>query len=126
MTGAGAGPEGLAGAGGAGQPDEQPEDQTEKQTEDHEGYSGPAVLVLGGHEVRVEVDLRGFFQPIDGRYHWYGRIAADPRVTGLVEAGARTADLRTPAGSATGSLGDPDPWGRYRVAGTGAPPFTAA
>ncbi|ATE52566.1 DUF4873 domain-containing protein [Actinosynnema pretiosum] len=114
MTGAGAGPEPA------------PDGQPEGQFEDHEGYSGPAVLLLGGHEVPVEVDLRGFFQPIDGRYHWYGRIAADPRVTGLVEAGARTADLRTPAGSATGSLGDPDPWGRYRVAGTGAPPFPTA
>ncbi|GAA2697501.1 MULTISPECIES: DUF4873 domain-containing protein [Actinosynnema] len=109
MTGAAAGPGGPEGEHG-----------------DHEGYSGPAVLLIGDREVPVEVDLRGFFQPIDGRYHWYGRIAADPLVTELVAAGARTAGLRTPTGTATGSLGDEDPWGRYRVAGTGAPPFPTA
>ena len=42
---------------------------------DVEGYTGPATLVVGGAEFAVEVDLRGHFQPIDGYYHWYGRIA---------------------------------------------------
>ena len=31
--------------------------------------------------------------------------------------------LRTPHGDAAGRLSDRDPWGRYRVSGTGRPPF---
>ncbi|MBW4719318.1 DUF4873 domain-containing protein [Saccharothrix obliqua] len=90
-------------------------------TED--GYTGPAVLVFDRREVPVEVDLRGHFQPIDGRYHWYGRIGANDEVGELVAGGARTALLRTPGGSATGALADLDPWRRYRVTGTGTPPY---
>ncbi|MFI9011270.1 DUF4873 domain-containing protein [Actinosynnema sp. NPDC053489] len=97
---------------------------SEEHGHDEEGYTGDAVLVFAGErEVPVSVELRGYFQPIDGRYHWYGRIAANDEVTELVEGGARSALLRTPDGSATGSLTDPDPWRRYRVAGTSTPPF---
>ena len=91
-----------------------------------EGYTGEATLVFETGEVPVQVDLRGFFQPIDGRYHWYGRITENAQVTALVEAGARSAVLRTPEGEATGTLSDPDPWGRYRVGGISTPPFTPA
>ncbi len=54
-------------------------------TADDDGYDGPATLVVGPDEFEVRVHLRGVFQPIDGRYHWYGRIerheglAAGPR-----------------------------------------------
>lgn len=90
---------------------------------EEEGYTGAAVLVFPSGEVPVEVELRGFFQPIDGRYHWYGRVAANPQVSTLVEAGARSAVLRTPTGQASGMLTDPDPWQRYRVGGISTPPF---
>ncbi|KOV76942.1 DUF4873 domain-containing protein [Nocardia sp. NRRL S-836] len=90
---------------------------------DEEGYTGAATLVFGEEEVAVEVDLRGYFQPIDGRYHWYGRVKASDEVTSRVEGGARTAVLRTPTGQAEGTLTDQDPWGRYRVAGTSTPPY---
>lgn len=96
---------------------------SEEHGHDEDGYTGEAVLVFGEREVPVSVELRGYFQPIDGRYHWYGRVAANEQVTELVEGGARTALLRTPDGSATGSLTDPDPWRRYRVAGISTPPF---
>lgn len=89
---------------------------------DHEGYDGAATLVTDDGEVPVEVTLRGLFQPIDGRYHWHGRIARDERVDALGRAGA-TVELRTPAGAATGRLSDVDPWGRYRIAGVGRPPY---
>ena len=89
---------------------------------DHEGYDGAATLVTDDGEVPVEVTLRGLFQPIDGRYHWHGRIARDERVDALGRAGA-TVELRIPAGAATGRLSDVDPWGRYRIAGVGRPPY---
>lgn len=81
-------------------------------------YVGP------GHveDVSVEVTLRGQFEPLDGRFHWYGRIAANPRLDEVTRPGA-TVTLRTPHGSAEGRLSDIDPWGRFRISGTGRPPF---
>lgn len=86
---------------------------------DGEGYTGPGELVLGGAAIPVHLDLRGAFQPIDGRFHWQGRVSGaefDAPVDGTVI-------LRTTYGEATGRVSDPDPWGRLRVTGTGTPPF---
>ena len=92
-------------------------------SDDHpDGYDGPAELVTDGGPLDVRVTVRGVFQPIDGRYHWHGRLAADDRVDELGRAGA-TVVLATPGGRAEGTLSDVDPWGRYRIAGVGRPPF---
>jgi hypothetical protein len=94
-------------------------------TPDHEeGYDGTAVLLSEEHGVEVEVSLRGGFQPIDGRYHWYGRVAADDAVESRFGSGADVV-VRTPQGEALGRLSDVDPWGRLRITGTGRPPFAA-
>ncbi|MGW0519042.1 DUF4873 domain-containing protein [Crossiella sp. NPDC003009] len=90
---------------------------------EEEGYQGAATLLVEGAELPVEVRLRGHFEPIDGRYHWYGRIAAHTELTELVQQRRPAATLRTPAGEAEGGLSDPDPWGRYRITGLGRPPF---
>lgn len=87
-----------------------------------EGYDGPAELRAEGTTLDVAVTLRGVFQPLDGRYHWYGRLAADERLDRLGRTGAAVV-LTTPAGRAEGRLSDVDPWGRYRIAGVGRPPF---
>ncbi len=95
----------------------------------HEGYDGPAELLVRDRTeptgpLTVDVTLRGHFQPIDGRYHWHGRVAADARVDALAADGTgAVAVLTTPQGSAEGRLSDVDPWGRYRIAGAGRPPF---
>lgn len=81
-------------------------------------YAGPVSVVAGETVVEVDATLRGAFQPIDGRFHWYGRLGA----TDALASGA-TVTLRTAHGEATGRLSDLDPWGRLRVAGTGRPPF---
>jgi Domain of unknown function (DUF4873) len=94
-----------------------------------EGYDGPATLVTADTSVDVQVSMRGMFEPIDGLYHWYGRIDASDAVDELVAALVDTkADLslRTPHGGAATRLSDRDPWGRYRVTGTGRPPFEIA
>lgn len=88
-------------------------------------YQGPASLVIADTEISVEVVLRGHFQPIDGRYHWYGRINANTELDGLVR-GNRPVMLRTPEGDADGFLSQPDVWRRYRISGTGRPPFFLA
>ena len=88
-----------------------------------EEYTGPAQLIAADDEtLDVEVRLRGHVEPIDGRFHWYGRIAADEQVAARHRSGATVA-VRTPHGTAAGRISDVDPWGRFRVSGLGAPPF---
>lgn len=88
-----------------------------------DGYTGDAILVVDGIEVPVQVELRGHFQPIDGYYRWYGRIAVDDRVSAVSGGRKKAAEIRTPDGSAKGELSDPDTWGRYRITGISTPPF---
>jgi hypothetical protein len=95
-------------------------------TEPHEpGYTGPATLLVGNRQLAVEVDLRGAFQPIDGRFHWYGRVAADPELTGLIRGNRSAAVLRTPMGERPCEVSDPDMWDRFRITGEGSPPFAS-
>ncbi|HEY7147084.1 MAG TPA: DUF4873 domain-containing protein [Streptosporangiaceae bacterium] len=90
---------------------------------DGDGYQGQATVRIGTSRLRVEVQLRGYFQPIDGRYHWYGRAAPHDGLTAAVESGRRPAVLSTPDGSAPCEVSDPDPWQRYRITGVSTPPF---
>jgi cation diffusion facilitator CzcD-associated flavoprotein CzcO len=90
-----------------------------------DGYEGTAVLEAGRSRFDVQVRLRGHFQPIDGRYHWYGRIGAHEGLAGLVGGGRASGVLTTAEGSAPCELSEPDPSGRYRVTGISTPPFRA-
>ncbi|MDQ3403871.1 MAG: DUF4873 domain-containing protein [Actinomycetota bacterium] len=88
-----------------------------------DGYQGQATLLVGEHEFTVTVELRGHFEPIDGHYRWYGRVAADPELSAIIAGRKTKAVLRTPGAQANGELSDPDPWDRYRIMGTSTPPF---
>jgi hypothetical protein len=90
---------------------------------DDDGYTGPAELISEGRSTPAEVRLTGHFDPISGRYSWYGRVSASAEVAELVAAGRRSMLLRTPHGEAQTMLSDVDPWGRPRVEGFGAAPF---
>lgn len=92
-------------------------------TADEDGYEGAAQLIDGATAIPVEVRLRGQFEPITGKYHWYGRVAASAEVAALVADGARTVRLRTPHGEVETALTDVDMWGRPRVEGFGVAPF---
>lgn len=89
-----------------------------------EEYRGAAEILDDEHVdgVPVQVHLRGHFEPIDGRFHWYGRIEASGALADRHRSGA-TIVLHTPNGIAAGRIADVDPWGRFRVTGLGAPPF---
>ena len=89
-------------------------------------YVGPATLRIGDSTFAVEADLRGQFEPIDGRYHWYGRLARSDALTASMRQGRAVGLLSTPEGAAECELYDPDPWERYRVAGISTPPFRPA
>jgi hypothetical protein len=97
-----------------------PEDEHEH---DDAGYVGPATVLIGDEAVPVQVDLRGYFQPIDGFFHWYGRIAANPELASRVAGNRADVVLRTPQGERPGELSDPDVWGRFRISGESTPPF---
>ena len=89
-----------------------------------EGWAGPAVVLFPDRTVTVGVDLRGHFEPLDGTFHWYGRVDPDGSsvLADAVRPGA-TVTVRTSYGEAAGSLSDRDPWGRFRLTGRGTPPF---
>ena len=91
--------------------------------DDEEGYTGPATLRVNDTDVTVDVELRGHFQPIDGYYHWYGRVAEHQVLNDLVKGKKTATRITTPQGEAAGELSDPDPWNRYRITGTSRPPF---
>ena len=93
---------------------------------DEDGYTGLAELVADGGSVAVEVKLAGHFEPISGKYRWYGRITPNDEVRALLSSGVREATLRTPHGEVSTSIGDVDPWGRPRVEGFGPAPFPVA
>lgn len=93
---------------------------------DDDGYQGPATLTIGGTELAVQVQLRGHFEPIDGRYHWYGRIAQHDGLAGLMGAGRVSGTLATGHGSAPCEISEPDTWQRFRVTGVSTPPFATA
>ncbi|SDJ71252.1 protein of unknown function [Actinopolyspora mzabensis] len=88
-------------------------------------YNGSAVVFTAERQAEVEVVLRGNFQPIDGRFHWYGRVTGDGELDELVAGRRAEVVLRTPHGDAVATLSDPDPWNRYRITGLGRPPFPA-
>ena len=93
---------------------------------DEQGYAGPATLAIGADRYEVQVELRGVFQPIDGRFHWYGRIAAHDGLAAALGPARVAGTLATPEGQAACEVSDPDPWRRYRVSGRSTPPFAVA
>ena len=72
-------------------------------------YQGPATLAIGGSRFTVEVQLRGHFEPIDGRYHWYGRTAAHDALTAALRSGRTPALLTTPKAPPPASCRTPIP-----------------
>jgi cation diffusion facilitator CzcD-associated flavoprotein CzcO len=92
---------------------------------DSDGYQGTAVLEVGQSRFDVQVRLRGHFQPIDGRYHWYGRIDAHEGLDELLGSAKASGVLTTPGGSAACELSERDSSRRYRVTGISTPPFRA-
>jgi uncharacterized protein DUF4873 len=88
-----------------------------------DGYAGPAKLTVGPDQWDIEVELRGHFEPIDGQYHWYGRIASNDELAARLAGAKTSAVLETKHGTSPCTLSDPDLWHRYRVTGRSTPPF---
>jgi hypothetical protein len=84
-----------------------------------------ASLIDGARVHPVELWLSGRFEPIDGRYHWGGRMSAGPEVVAMLRSGRREVLLVCTAGAApvAARLTELTPWGAIRVTGVGPPPF---
>jgi hypothetical protein len=93
---------------------------------DEDDYAGPATVEVAGRELAVWARMVAVFEPTDGQTHWSGRLNSDHTLHELLDGSSTEITLRTTDGRATGKIGDPDPWGRYRVTGTGHPPFPPA
>lgn len=93
-------------------------------TIDEDGYVGPALLKAGSVEIPVVVHLAGHLEPLDGRYHWFGRV--QDKSTGLGQDVARMQGVALQIGEGpvvAAQLGERDAWGNLRIYGAGAPPF---
>lgn len=90
-----------------------------------EEYAGMATLHSGDERVPVQVALAGHLEPIDGNYHWYGRITARDAVTAL--KGRPGLSLALPdRDPVPARLTEVDPLGNARVCGVGSPPYPLA
>ena len=92
--------------------------------DDEDGYEGLARLVIGDEAFDVEVVLGGHLEPLDGRYHWYGRVVQNDAVDAAKRGGATSGVLTIGDGvGAPCRLAEHDAWGNMRITGLGAPPF---
>lgn len=92
---------------------------------DTEEYDGPAVIHGPGGPVEVTVRLAGRFEPVDGRYHWGGRVAPHPDVAALARGGQRAVTVAIAGRTGTPArLSEVDPWGGIRVVGSSRPPWS--
>jgi cation diffusion facilitator CzcD-associated flavoprotein CzcO len=88
---------------------------------DDAAYDGAATLTIAGTSQVVRVRLTGYFDPIDGQYHWRGTVF-DPLSAELLKK-TRAVTLTIEHRSAEGRITEQTPWGSHSVAGVGAPPF---
>ncbi|MFD0365328.1 DUF4873 domain-containing protein [Nocardia sp. GCM10030253] len=92
----------------------------------HDGsdYIGPATIVVHDMEIPVRVELRGYREPIDGIFRWFGRIQPSDDLEAALGDEKRTrVTIRTEHSAREGFVGDPDPWRRLRIMGKSTPPF---
>lgn len=88
-------------------------------------YTGSAVLLLDDDSVDADVVLTGHMEPLDGKYHWYGRVSASNEVRELKDRAGRT-DVRIAVSgrrAVPARLTELDPFGNVRIVGTGTPPY---
>lgn len=96
---------------------------------EEDGYYGRARLavITPGPEVGdldVEVTVTGHLEPLDGQYHWYGRVQRDEALDRAKASGATEVVLTIGGGHpASARLAEHDAWGNLRITGTGRPPF---
>jgi len=96
----------------------------ERYSDVDDEYEGAAVLVTADRRIDVHVHLSGHFEPIDGRYHWAGRVAPHPDVAALARGGRRAVTVQIgQSPEAPARIAEVDPWGGVRLTGVSRPPW---
>jgi hypothetical protein len=88
-----------------------------------EEYDGPARLVAGDREVVVHARLSGHFEPISGSYRWAGRLHPSAELSAAVRPNEEVRLLTEGGRAADATIREADPWGGFRICGSGRPPF---
>lgn len=88
------------------------------------GYAGAATLLVGDRALDVVAHLDGHLEPLDGRYHWYGRLERTDDLAAAKDGGATTGALVIDGAPAPVRLAEYDPWGHVQVGGSGRPPYS--
>jgi hypothetical protein len=101
----------------------EPDEPGEPGEPGDEGYDGPARLVVGDREVSVQARLSGHFEPISGRYRWAGRLCPSPGLSAAVRPNEEVRLVTEGGRAADATIREKDPWGGFRVSGSGRPPF---
>jgi hypothetical protein len=86
-------------------------------------YDGPARLLVGDREVPVHARLSGRFEPISGRYQWAGRLHPSASLSEAVRPNMEVRLVTEPGPAADATIREEDPWGGFRISGSGRPPF---
>lgn len=95
--------------------------------EEETGYDGRATLLVGDDVLAVTVHLDGHLEPLDGLFHWYGRIDRAADLVAVKDGGATTGELVIGDGEPRPvRMAEYDAWGHVQVSGTGAPPYPLA
>ncbi len=81
-------------------------------------------LVCRGTEIHVEAKIKGYFQPLNGLYTWYGRIQKNDELDELLEGARAIAVFTTPprAERSVSSGGIPTSGGADTASQVRAPP----
>ncbi|HEX2177893.1 MAG TPA: DUF4873 domain-containing protein [Nocardioidaceae bacterium] len=95
-------------------------DPAEEVTEE---YDGPARLVVDDREIAVHARLSGHFEPIAGRYQWAGRLRAGDDTRAALQPNLDVRLYTEDGYAADATLREEDPWGGFRITGSGRPPF---
>ena len=91
--------------------------------DDEDIYDGTAVIEHDLESVACRIRVGGYFDPLDGHYHWAG-IAFGESVRELKDARAR--DVLVAVDTREGvpaRLTEITPWGSVRIVGIGQPPY---
>jgi hypothetical protein len=101
-----------------------PSDFDYLSTHDNEDvYDGTAIIEHDIEDVACRIRVRGYFEPLDGHYHWAG-IAFGESVRALKDARATDVLIAVDGRDAVPArLTETTPWGTVRITGVGQPPY---
>jgi hypothetical protein len=98
-------------------------DYTCASTRDEDVYDGPVVIAHDDDAITTRMRVQGYFDPLDGHFHWAG-IAFGDQVRDLKDRRVASVEVAVGDGDPVPArLTDITPWGSVRITGVGRPPY---